>query len=273
MRSNSFQLTILSILLTLVSSNPSQAGITLRGGRIIPGTVIDTGTLGLAIKILPRGEFAVTRCKYEGSVAGIKVNFIDGGWVNIDTAMEIEDLAYCVKHCLEFNANRLGLKQVAIANNDDITKHYKSTLSNYIADPATNRAYRRAQTDTLWFYMRHAHLEDRNGAAHHYPLVYIDKFTNELGLNVSAAYEFSRHKKEETSQQQWIMRQNMQEIKIDTEIAIHMLPTTAFGPHFSLQYAGGSARAIAQLRLQNVQRLMRDNFWRNRYLAILNYAR
>ena len=234
---------------------------------------IDTGTLGLAIKVLPRGEFVVTRCKYEGGVGGIKVSFIDGGWVAIDTAMEIEDLAYCVKHCLEFNANRLGLKQVAIANNDDITKHYKSTLSAYIANPAINRAYRRAQTDTLWFYMRHAHLEDRNGASHHYPLVYIDKFTNQHGIDVSAAYEFSRHKKEEVSQQQWIMRQNMQEIRIDTEIAIHMLPTTAFGPDFTLQNAGGSARAIAQLRLQNVQRLMRDNYWRNRYLAILNYAR
>ena len=91
MRSKFIHLFLLIILLTCSSWNSSHADITLRGGRIIPGTMIDTGTLGLAIKILPRGEFAVTRCKYEGSVAGIKVNFIDGGWVAIDTAMEIED--------------------------------------------------------------------------------------------------------------------------------------------------------------------------------------
>jgi len=273
MQKFALQPTILCLLVTLLTPISTQADITLRGGRIIPGTLIDTGTLGLAIKVLPRGEFAVTRCKYEGGVGGIKATFVDGGWIAINTAMEIEDLAYCLKHCLEFNATKLGLKQVPIGNNDDITKHYKSTLSAYIADPAINRAYRRAQTNTLWFYMRHAHLEDQAGTPHHYPLVYVDKFTNGLGLNVNAAYEFSRHKKNEINQQQWIMRQNMQEIKIDTEVAIHMLPTTAFGPDFSLRYAGGSARAIAQLRLQNVQRLMRDNYWRNRYLAILTYAR
>jgi len=70
MQKFALQSTILCLLVTLLTPISTQADITLRGGRIIPGTLIDTGTLGLAIKVLPRGEFAVPDVSTKVGLAG-----------------------------------------------------------------------------------------------------------------------------------------------------------------------------------------------------------
>lgn len=267
-------LSVVSVFVFLFACNfnYSFGQITRNDGANIPGIAIETGALGLAVRILPRGNFAVTRCAYDGDLFGVRVDYLDGRWVHFDDVLEREDLALSLKHCMEFNKKEIGLDPQAGGGNN-IINHYKSTLSDYIKQPSVFRLYRKHNTDVLWFYMRYLHIESEAGKDLYYPLALIKSYENKFDEEVSARLAFEEEKEKAEEIQHAAMNMNNQQNEWDTEMVIRVLPTTAFGPDFNLKFTGGTARALAQYKFRIISQRLLENFWRDKYLHILRYAR
>ena len=243
----------------------------MRNGQLLHGEFSHVGVAGLGVLIMPRGEFAITRCAYKGSRGGVRISFVDGGWHKLEDFMEEVDGGTCLKYVLEYNAETFGIEPGE--KHDDVALHYKSALSDYMSQPTVIRNFRRMRTNIIWFYMRYVCLVDNAGRERYYPLALVDKVPNEHGVFTSAHSVFNRFKEYEIDQQEKLVGKKFKEIIEDRCQAIAMLPATAFGPEFALQFVSGSTQAIARIRLENSWRNYYDINWRQRYMTILDFAR
>ena len=86
-------ITAFLFLTAFIINSEANGGIQMRNGQLLHGEFSHVGVAGLGVLIMPRGEFAITRCAYKGSRGGVRISFVDGGWHKLEDFMEEVDLS------------------------------------------------------------------------------------------------------------------------------------------------------------------------------------
>ena len=264
-----------ALLLILVGFSPAQImgdTVTLASGSQFNGTFYDTGVCGLGIRVLPRREYAVTRCSYTANLAGIRLNFIDGAWFKLPDALSDIDLALSLQYCLAYNNKQLNLELKVPAKIGTMEEDNYRRYLNLLIQKKLSKYMLQNNNKIFWFYMRYARFIDADGEIQYVPIGIIDKIQRN-GIEISAMSLFLEEQDRTTNLQALAIGAEFQNIQRAKLQMIMFLPQTADGPDWNLQFASGQVIARAQALQRNIVWDTTKVIWRRRYLDILHYAR
>ena len=263
---------VLPLVTAFFSSPVIGDTIRLRDGKVINGTFLDTGICGVGVYVRPKHNYSVTRCAYEGSRGGIRLDFIDGRWLDLADALNDFDVGLSLKYCLEFNKGLFGIKDDIPQVGNGQTESFRSLLNTLMKNNVIRRYRKAANTKVIWFYMRFARIVDENGSEQYLPINNIADVQQGV-LNIIPLVEFLKKKERELDIQEATIGVSLATIKRDKLLAIMFLPNTPDGPDWNLNYTNARNSAIGQTLLRSILYHSSDIIWRRRYLDILHYAR
>jgi hypothetical protein len=263
---------LLPLVTGLVASPAIGDTIRLRDGMLINGTFLDTGICGVGVHVRPGHNYSVTRCVYEGSRGGIRLDFIDGRWLDLADALNDFDMGLSLKYCLEFNKGLFDIKVNIPKVGNGQTESFRSLLNTLMKNNVIHRYRKAANTKVIWFYMRFARIVDDKGREQYLPLNNVADVKRGF-VRIIPQSEFLKKKERELDIQEATIGISLATIKRDKLLAIMFLPNTPDGPDWNLNYANARNTAIGQTLLRSILWHSTDIVWRRRYLDILHYAR